>query len=125
MGFKRCVRKNKAVQSERFGPFYDVEENQRDHIALELELVSVYELGPCSGPVLCSCSALLALLCFSPWLDYRHCVRLLNELEDLFVFLGLPFRLSSGSHWKVSTAYSGKASGVSLGRGHRFSIFKL
>lgn len=56
MGFKR---KNKAVQSEHFGPFYDVEENQRDHIALELEFVSVHELAPSSGLDLCS--ALLPL----------------------------------------------------------------
>lgn len=59
-------------------------------------------LAPIGAP------ALLFFVCFSPWLDYPHCVRLLNELEDLFVFLRLAFMLCSGSHWKVSTANPGK-----------------
>lgn len=101
------VRVNKAVQSEHFGPFYDAEENQRDHIALEPEFVSVHELAPSSGLDLHSCSP--ALL-FFVWLDYPHCVHLLNELEDLLFFLGWMFMLCSGSHWKVSAANSGSAS---------------
>lgn len=70
--------------------------------SLSLCMNSLPSMAPNGAP------GLLFFVCFSPWLDYPHCVRLLNELEDLFVFLGLAFMLCSGSHWKVSTANPGK-----------------
>lgn len=82
----RDGRKNKAVQSERLGLFTMWRKTS------VTTLLWSWSMSLCMNPLpplaLIRSPALLFFVCFSPWLDYPHCVRLLNELEDLFVFLG-------------------------------------